>query len=175
MKRNIRALAIAGLLIALDIVSARFLCFYTPGQTDRISMQFAANGVAGALFGPVFGAVISALGDIVGVLINPAGMSFMPLITLACAARGLIYGLVLYRREVSLWRCLTAVALVTLVVELGLMPWFLSMLYERGYSVVLLSKLPWRLATIPVYGSVLFAVLRGLKSAGYLKAVLRKD
>ena len=160
-----KTLVIAGLLIAIDVLCARLLYFYTPGNLDRLSLQFLPNAVAGLLFGPVWGFVVCALGDIVGMFVNPAGMSFMPLITLAAGMRGLLYGLLLHNRRVSLWRCIAAVAAVTAVVELGLMPVFLSILYGKGYLAVLLGKLPVRLITIPTYGAVLFGVLRALSRA----------
>jgi len=172
MKNNVRLLVMCGLLIALDVVSARFLNFYTPGQTDRISLQFLANAFAGMLFGPVWGALTCVLGDVVGMAINPNGM-FMPLITLACAARGVIYGLVLHKKPVSILRSIVAVSVVTVVVELGMMPVFLSVLYGRAWGVLLIAKLPWRLATIPVYGMILYTVSRAAASAGIVKSIVR--
>ena len=158
----------AALLIALDVTFARFLRFYTPGALDRISLQFLPNALAGAMFGPIGGALICALGDVTGMLLNSDGMSFMPLITLACAARGLIYGLVLYKKEMTFPRTLIAVAAVTLVVELGMMPLFLSILYGNAWWVTLVGKLPWRIISIPTFAGVLTVVFRALKSAKVL-------
>ena len=167
-KFSTRMIVSAALLIALDVVLARFLRFYTPGALDRISLQFLPNALAGAMFGPIGGALICVLGDVVGMLINSDGFSFMPLITLACAARGLIYGLVFYKRDVTFPRALIAVAIVTLVVELGMMPVFLSVLYGNAWWATLIGKLPWRIISIPAFAGVLAAVFRALKSAKVL-------
>lgn len=166
MKRNVRILATSGLLIALDIVCTRFLSFYTPGNVDRISLQFVPNAMAGFIFGPYWAMLITVLGDIVGMLINSGGMVFTPLITLACAARGLIYGLFLHKRPVAAVRCLLAVAAVTAVVELGIMPLALSMLYGKAWSAIVVAKLFTRALTIPAYGFVLFSVFKAMQRAG---------
>ena len=158
----------AALLIALDVVFARFLRFYTPGALDRISFQFLPNALAGAMFGPFIGALICAAGDVVGMFLNADGMTFMPLITLACASRGFIYGLVLHRGELSLPKSLIAVSLVTVIVELGMMPYFLSILYGNGWWVTLIGKLPWRILSIPILSGVLTVVFRALRSAKLL-------
>ncbi len=165
-KNRVKLLAIGGLLCAMDIVCTRFLSFYTPGAVDRISLQFLPNALAGAVLGPIWGMIICALGDTVGMVINSGGFTFTPLITLACVSRGLIYGLILHNRTVSLSRCAVSVTLVTFIVELGMMPLFLSILYGRGWLVVLLGKLPVRILTIPAYSFVLYTVSRALTRAG---------
>jgi ECF transporter S component (folate family) len=166
MRKNVRLLVTGGLLIALDVVCTRFLSFYTPGYVDRISLQFVPNAFAGMVFGPLWAMMITVLGDTVGMLINSGGMTFTPLITIACAARGFIYGLILYKKPVSLARCVVAVAAVTIVVELGMMPLFLSVLYGKAWFATLIAKLFTRIITIPTYGVVLFAVAKGMQRAG---------
>jgi ECF transporter S component (folate family) len=166
MKKNIRLVVTGGLLIALDVVCARFLGFYTPGNADRISPQFIPNALAGMIFGPLWGMMITVLGDTVGMLVNSYGLTFMPLITLACGARGLIYGLILYNKPVSIARCIVAVTAVTLIVELGMMPAFLSILYGKAWFGLFVAKLLTRIITIPVYGLILFAVAKGMQRAG---------
>jgi len=166
MKRNVNLMVTGGLLIALDVVCARFLSFYTPNYADRISPQFIPNALAGMFFGPLWGMMITVLGDTVGMLINSNGMTFMPLITMACGARGLIYGLMLHKKHLSAARCVAAVAVVTLIVELGMMPWFLSILYGNAWIVLFMAKLFTRIVTIPVYGFVLYAVTKGIQRAG---------
>jgi len=166
MKRNVRMLATSGLLIALDVVCTRFLSFYTPGNVDRISLQFVPNAMAGFIFGPYWAMLITVLGDTVGMLINSGGMMFMPLITLACAVRGLIYGLCLHKKTITAVRCILAVAICTIVVDLGIMPLALSILYGKAWSAIVIAKLFTRLVTIPIYGFVLFSVTKAIQRAG---------
>jgi len=165
MKRNVRMLATGGLIIALDVVCTRFLYFYTPGNVDRISLQFVPNALAGLVFGPFWAMLITMMGDVVGMLINSSGMTFMPLITLACAARGLIYGLFLHKRSLSVKRCILAVSVITIIVELGIMPINLSILYGEAWSAIVVSRLLTRTFTIPVYGVVIYTVAKAMEKA----------
>ncbi|MGI6039296.1 MAG: folate family ECF transporter S component [Clostridiales bacterium] len=166
MKKNVRMLATGGLIIALDVVCTRFLYFYTPGNVDRISLQFVPNALAGLVFGPFWAMLITVMGDVVGMIINSSGMAFMPLISLACAARGLIYGLFLHKRPLTAKRCVLAVAVVTVVVELGIMPINLAMLYGEAWSTIIVPKLLTRFITIPVYGLTLYSVTKAMQRAG---------
>ncbi len=170
----LRRLTWAALLVAIDIIAARFLYFYTPGNIDRISLQFIPNALSGLLLGPVWGALSCIAGDMLGMFINPSGMSFNPLITLSAGVRGLLYGLLLYRKNASFMRVLLAVAVVTLVVDLGLNPVWLSLMYGKTWLFVLWAKIPVRIITIPVYAGALFAVIKGLANAGIPASQSRK-
>lgn len=165
MNKRLKLIVTGGLLVALDVVCTRFLSFYTPGAVDRISLQFLPNALAGLIFGPFWAMAICVLGDTVGMITNSAGMTFMPLISLACAARGLIYGFILHKRPITAFRTVLSVAAVTIVVELGLMPLFLSILYGRAWTAIFLSKLVTRALTIPAYGTVLYVVTRAMLRA----------
>jgi len=161
-------LAAGGLLVAIDILCARFLYFYTPGNIARISMQFLPNALGGLLFGPIWGAAICVCGDVVGMLLNSGGLVFTPLISLVCAVRGGLYGLILHKHRVSYPRCLVAVALVIVIAELGMMPVALMLNYGSAWSVMFTGRLIL-LAVIPVYAAVMFAVGRGLERAGIVR------
>ena len=69
--RNTRALALAGMLLALDAVLG---IFKIPFALDnRITLTFAAVAAAGILLGPVPAMLIGGMGDILGYLLNPGG------------------------------------------------------------------------------------------------------
>ncbi|MDL2274396.1 folate family ECF transporter S component [Oscillospiraceae bacterium OttesenSCG-928-G22] len=173
-KRNglVLSFVVAGLLLAADIVFSRFLSFYTPGFSDRIGLQFVPNGLSGLLLGPVWGFITCAAADVLGMMVFPSGGGgFMPLITLAAGLRGLLYGLVLYRKPLKLARTIVSVAVVTVLVELLVMPLVLSILFDNAFPVLFLAKLPVRLVTIPVYGLVLHTVAKATERAGFLQAL----
>ena len=155
----------AGLLVAIDILCARFLYFYTPGNIARVSMQFLPNAIGGLLLGPVWGAVVCVCGDVIGMLLNSGGLVFTPLITLVCAVRGALYGLVFHGRKVGALRCILAAGLVVVVAELGLMPIALMINYASKWSLMFTGRLVL-LAAIPVYGVILYVVARALERAG---------
>ncbi|NLD87585.1 MAG: folate family ECF transporter S component [Clostridiales bacterium] len=165
LKQNVRRLTTLGLLIALDVVLTRFFSYMLPGNLDRISLQFLPHSLGGMLFGPIYAAISCIAGDILGMLINSAGLSFSPLITLSAGIRGLIYGFILYKKPVTLLRCIVAACVVTAVVDLGLNPIWMKIMYGQGYLAILTAKIPVRLIYGPVAGLVMYPVLKRTSEA----------
>lgn len=168
MNKKIQYLAVGGLLVAVDILCARFLYFYTPGNIARISMQFLPNALSGLILGPIWGAVVCVCGDIVGMLLNSGGLVFTPLITMVCAVRGVLYGLVLHKRKVNILRCILATGLVIAIADLGMMPVALMINYASNWSLMFVGRLIL-LVAIPIYGGILFVVARALERAGIIR------
>ena len=88
--KNVTILTCLALLIALDIILTRFLSINT--QFLRISLGMIPVALAGVIFGPVWGGVCGAAGDLLGMLIFPSG-AYFPGFTLTAALTGIIYGL----------------------------------------------------------------------------------
>lgn len=164
---KIQKLTLAGLLVAIDIIAARFLSFYLPFGTQlvRVGPQFLAHSLAGWLLGPFWALGSAVAGDLLGMLINAAGKTIYPGYTISAALTGLIYGLLLYRRPVRLWRCLLAVSLAVIGVSTLLTSYWNSLYFSVPWLPALWSALPWRLITIPIYTALLFAVQKGLVRA----------
>jgi len=169
---KIQKLALAGLFVALDIVSARFLYFYLPDPVSRVvrvSPQFLAHALSGWLLGPLWAALSAAAGDVLGMLINSGGLKIHLGLTVSAALIGTIYGLVLHRREARWYTALAAVSAVIVPISLLLNSVWLHQLYNSPTIVLIPAALPWRLLTIPVYSATLFAVQKGIIRSRVLK------
>lgn len=160
-----RRLTTAALLVALDVIFTRFFSYMVPGSFDRLSLQFLAHGVEGLLLGPVGAGIAAIAGDLVGMLVNSGGMSLYLPLTFSAMLRGVLYGLFLYKKPVAFPRTLLACAVVTLVVDLGLNPFFMSSIYGQAYAVILLAKIPVRLIWAPASAVLLFFVSKSLTKA----------
>ena len=158
-----KTLTLCALLVALDIVCARLFYFFTPGNIDRLSLQFLPNAVAGMVLSPLLAALVTACADVLGMLLNSGGLTFTPLFTLSAGVRGALYSLVLRGREVTLKRSLLAALCVTVVVDLGLNPIWISLLYGTPYKAVLLAKLPVRALWIIAQTAVIYFAGRPIK------------
>ena len=134
-------------------------------NVDRISLQFLSHTLSGLFLGPIWAVATAVVGDILGMLINSAGATFTFGLTLSAAVRGLIYGLMLYKKPIKYWRTFLAVSVVTVVVDIGLNPIWMSMLYGNGYVATLLVKLPIRAVFIPIAATVLYFVAKGVTRA----------
>lgn len=92
--QNLRILAGAGLLVAMNVILSRFFAFQIAGDTIRISLGNIPLYVAGIVFGPKIGGTVGAAADLLGYAINSFGYAFNFFIFLASVFRGLVPGLV---------------------------------------------------------------------------------
>lgn len=93
VSRSLKVVFIA-LLIASEIVLARFLAIRTP--IISISFSFVPLMLAGMMFGWRWATFIATVADIIGALLFPSGAFFIGY-TLTAALTGLFAGLLLYR------------------------------------------------------------------------------
>jgi len=115
---TVKKITFAALLVAMDIVLARFLAI--PLGYERLSLQFLPDGMAGILLGPVFGGLVTLGADILGMLIQSGGLVINPLISVAALLRGVIPGLLLYKKELTYKRILFAVCVSLLICDIGI-------------------------------------------------------
>lgn len=138
LKLNTRSLIILAFLIALEIILTRFLSINTP--IVRIGFGFLPVAMAGILFGPFWAALAYALGDVLGMLIFPAGPYF-PGFTISALLTGLTYGYFLYGKQITWKRVIVPVAIVVLGINLCLDTYWLYILMDKA----VISMLPARL------------------------------
>ena len=113
--KNVRNLAAVSMLLAITVI----LGFYRLQITDylRIGFDSLAKELTGMLFGPVAACVVAGLADLISFVLKPVG-AFFPGLTLSAMLAGVIYGVVLYRRPLTLKRVILANVLVTVFVNL---------------------------------------------------------
>ena len=139
MQRNIvEKVVTLALLIALEIILTRFLSINTP--IVRIGFGFLPVAVCGILYGPLWAGAAYACGDILGMLIFPSGQYF-PGFTATAVVTGVIYGLYLYKKEVTWPRVILASMTVLIISTLCLNTLWLSILYGNAF----LGMLPTRI------------------------------
>ncbi len=151
-KPDSRMLVTLALLVAMEVVLARFLGIQTP--IVQIKLSFIPVVMAALLYGPVPAALAAALGDFIGAVLFPSG-AYFPGFTLTAALGGLVYGLVLYRKPASLWRSCLAVGIITIVLNLGLNTFWLWMITKDGYLGLLAARFPKYFITVPVQIAVI--------------------
>lgn len=156
------------LLIALDIILTRFLSIQT--QFLRIGFGFLPVAVAGIAFGPLWGAVCGAAGDILGMIIYPSG-AFFPGFTLTAALTGFIFGLILHRKQGFL-RILLASAAVCILLNLILDTLWLDIMYGSGFLAILPGRIVKCALNIPIY-AILIEIIwsRGISHIPQLRSV----
>lgn len=151
---SLRRLCFAAILAAMSLVLGKFLQIPHPFQEFiRISFENLPVLLAGLSMGPVVGALVGAVADLLGCVLY--GYSINPIVTLGAASVGLVSGfLARYVVKKSLLAKVTvSVSLAHLVGSVfiksaGLAAWYLAK-YELGY----LEFLGWRFLNYLIVGT----------------------
>ena len=152
-------------LIGLSIVLTRLLSLrIVIAGVEGIRIGFGGLPIilAGVAFGPLAGAVVGAIADILGYLINPLGPYF-PQFTLTSLLTGLIPGLIIavfYRGKRGLPRLLLAIGIGQIVTSVILVPWFLQQIFGIPLAVTLLPRIISQVLHIPVYAYLANSLFR---------------
>ncbi len=98
-------------------------------ESIKIGFTIFPTTIACMMFGPIPGLAMGGAADLIGFIIKPTG-PFFPGYTLDSMVAGFIYGCFFYRREkITIWRVLTALATVTVVVNLCMTTSWISIQY----------------------------------------------
>lgn len=151
-----QVLTLMAILIALQVVT-RFLTINVFPWL-RISFTFLPIAAASMLLGPVPGALVGGLGDVVGFFAFPTGGSYFPGFTVTNVVMGLIYGLFLhgaykefsFSGKASWIRLLVCELLVTVLCYLLLNTIWLTMLQGKAFIAIFPARLVKNIAQLPV-------------------------
>lgn len=95
----VKTICYCAVLVALSVIANTFTVYMSFAGSNALAFTYTVCFLAGAFFGPFAGFIVGACGDLVGWLINPAGGSFNPLLTLTSGLLGLIPGVVFMVRN----------------------------------------------------------------------------
>lgn len=153
--KNLRRLMFAALMCALSIVVGAL--YVTVGENLRVYFTFFITAVGCAVYGPVMGAVVAAVTDTLNFMLFPSG-AYFPGYLLSEMAAAVIYGLLLYRRKITVLRLFTAKFLVNYLVNVGLGSLWSQVLYGKGYLYYLVKSLIKNSLLLPLEVMVLAAL-----------------
>ncbi len=95
-KLNLRQLCALALLTAITVVLAVF-CTIRIGNAIKIPLKFISVFLTAVIFGPWYGGLSAALGDILNLILAPSGAP-LPLLTVLEFLSGFIFGIFFYPR-----------------------------------------------------------------------------
>lgn len=153
---NVRNMVLCGLLIAIKLVIGLYSITVTPYL--KISFSFLASAVIGMMFGPVVGAVCGGITDILGFMIKPMGPFYIAF-TFIAVISGSLYGFLLYKKKITLTRCIITELIMMVFINLILNTYFSSLLYGKGFMAIIYPRLIKNLCQLPVNIAMLYTVL----------------
>lgn len=164
--KNIKTLTAAAMLVAVAII----LGFFKIPISPVVEIRFGNIPIAlcGALFGPGVSAAAGAVSDIGAYLVKPTG-PFFPGFTLNAAVSGLIFGLILFKKEITVKRVVLAQLIQSVLVGFFLTGLWLSVLYHMPLWSVLASRALKELVMCPIQAALLLAVLKPVRQIPSLR------
>ena len=158
-----KQIVIMALMIAMDIVLTRILSIQTP--IIRISFGFLPIVITAVLYGPLSAAIVGTLADFTGASIFSIGAPF-PGFTFTAFLTGAVYGLFIYKRPGSTFHIVTAVLIVTVILQLGLDTLWVHMITGSSYIALLPPRALRTVIMIPVQIILIKSLIRMLHSYG---------
>lgn len=165
--KKINVLTACAMLGALAVIMRNFTVDVTPQL--RVGFSMIPNQIVDYLFGPVTGAIFGGVLDVLKFAIKPTGPFFFGF-TFNAMLAGLIYGFIFYKRKLTIWRILIAEGIVALFVNIGLNTLWLSMLYGKGFFVLLPARAVKNIITWPVNSIIFYALTQMLERTGVFRA-----
>lgn len=153
MSKN-KKIILTSTLLATLIILSRFLSIKTP--ILKISFAFIPTMLCAIWLGAKWTVLLNVLADIIGATLFPTGPFFIGY-TISTAISGLIYGLLLYKKEENsytdkqfLIRLIIAVVLVTGISNIGLNTLWISITTGKAFIVLLGARIVKELIMIPI-------------------------
>lgn len=159
--KTTRTLVIMSLFIALEIILTRFLSIQTP--ILRIGFAFVATALCSIILGPVLGSIAAGVADILGMIIFPQS-AYFPGFTLSALLSGLIYGLMLHKKNISILRVALTVLIITIFVDLGLNTLWLSMITGKAVFALIGPRFIKSLIMFPIQVILIHVVWKYIAS-----------
>ncbi|GFZ27302.1 folate family ECF transporter S component [Lactobacillus corticis] len=136
-KLELRRLVLLGIIVAMKIVLGRF----TVGPTYvQVGLGFIGSVLLGYMFGPVWGAIGGGISDLVSSALFGNTGGFFIGFTITAMVGPLIYGLLLYKQPVKIWRIVVATLLVTLIANVGLNTLWIHIMYNAPFKQLLAAR-----------------------------------
>lgn len=149
--------------VAMMAALYTILSFFTLkiSATFEFGFSFIALLVCGMLYGPVASGIAGVVGDTLGFFISPNG-DFFPGFMLSAFVMGFVYGLILYKRPVTVKRTAFAVGIISIICNLVLTPLWLNMMY--GTSLIAAPRVIRTLVMYPINTVISYSILKLIRN-----------
>lgn len=163
---SVQVIALCGILLALRVVLG-FLEINI-GDSYRISFSALPVSLGAYMFGPIPGAILGALGDIVTLIVKPTGaLNFG--ILFAKSLSGFLMGAILYKHPVSLPRNIIANVIVVIICNLIITTASISIVYGNAVMAILPARIVTNLIVLPFNVALLFGAQKAVTQLKPLK------
>lgn len=140
-KVNARYISMIGVLVAIEIVLARFT-IHT--WNLKIGFSFIPVVVAAIVYGPIAAGLVGAMGDVISAILFPVG-AFFPGFTLTAFLTGIVFGIFLKKKQ-TIWNVAVSVLIVQMGIGQVINTFFISILYGSPFMALFATRIYQTLA-----------------------------
>lgn len=165
---KIKKIILTAILLTMQIILSRFLSIKTP--ILKISFAFVPTMLCATWLGFKWTILLNVLGDLIGATLFPTGPYFIGY-TISTAIAGLIYGLLLYKKNADsikekkyILRVVISVVLVSVIVNMGLNTLWTSITAGKAFKVLFMTRIAKQLVMIPIHIAVILFVEKILRA-----------
>ena len=135
-------------------------------MTDSVKIEALATRCVAEIkeAGAIFGAAM----DILTFIVRPTGPFFFGF-TVSSILTGILFGVVLYKKPLSLKRIIVANIIHLILINILLNTFWLTMLLGKGFFVLLPLRALKAVIMMPIETLLLFSVIKGVEASGILK------
>ncbi len=155
-----KTMVICAMMIALNVILGYIGYDFTAYL--RVGFGFVTLPVTTMLFGPLVGCVTGILQDIVSFALKPTG-GYLFTLTINVGISGMIYGAMLYKKEITFWRVLLTKLIIIVVVNILLNSIALAPTVGSGLVGILPSRIIKNVLLLPIQSVVVYALLKMIK------------
>ncbi len=147
-----RRILLCALFLASTVVLGRILSIRTPIIT--IGFSFVPIMLSAIILGPKYSTFIATVSDIIGALLFPTGSYFFGF-TVTSFLTGLIYGLLLYRKEFKINKNFIIRLIISIIIVTGLLNGCLNtiwviMISKNASKIIVPLRIAKQLIMIPI-------------------------
>lgn len=167
--KHVRTLTTMAMFAAISIVLGYLTI--NIGHILKIGFSTISNQFVYYLFGPVTGGLFGGALDLLKYLINPTGEPFFPGWTVSATVAGVLYGVFLYKKNISIKRVLAAEFVVALICNVLLGTLWLNIMYGKAFFALLPMRAFKNLIMWPVNSMLFYTIGKMLETSGVFKII----
>ena len=160
-----RRILLCALFLASTIVLGRILSIRTPIIT--VGFSFVPIMLSAIILGPKYSTFVATISDIIGAILLPTGSYFFGF-TITAFLTGLIYGLLLYRKEFKLDKNFIIRLTFSTIIVTGLLNGCLNtvwviMISKNASKIIIPVRIAKQLIMIPIKIITILAICKFLE------------
>ncbi|MFA9376183.1 MAG: folate family ECF transporter S component [Lachnotalea sp.] len=152
--KETKNMVLCALMLALAIVLG-YTTTFEIGPYIKVGFSGMPNRVVEYLFGPIIGGIFGGTSDVLKYMVRPTGPFFIGF-TISEIVSGIIYGVLLYKKPIKIYRIALAGLLDKVIVNCGLNTLWLSILYGKGFLILLSARIIKNVIMWPIDTIIIF-------------------